>query len=145
MSIGGRAVIGFLTSASRISSRSQGISGGTYRARAELFLGVSYQYTGYRRISLSLLEQFPQKGGIVIAHARQRNVSLLADLAPKLIIRGHFGFGQHCVGGVPAVFTSGGHAIIDIAKAGAPRIRQPSPVTRIHQSPPNTTGLYGTR
>jgi hypothetical protein len=111
------------------------ISGGTYRARGELFLGVSYQYTAYRRISLSLLEQFPHKGGIVIAHARQRNVPLLADLAPKLIIRGHFGFGQHRIGGVPAVFTSGGHAIIDIAKAGVPRIRQPSPVTRIHQSP----------
>src|SRR5258708_1039495 len=31
------------------------ISGGTYRAGGELFLGVSYQYTGYRTISLSLL------------------------------------------------------------------------------------------
>lgn len=111
------------------------ISGGTYRARGEVFLGVSYQYTAYRTVSLSLIEQFPQKGGIVIAHARQRNVTLLADLAPKLIIRGHFGFGQHRVGRVPAVFTSGGHATIDMAKAGAPRIRQPSPVTRIHQNP----------
>jgi len=110
------------------------ISGGTHRARGELFLGVSYEYTAYRTVSLSLLERFPQKGGIVIAHARQRNVRLLADLAPKLIIRGHFGVGQHRVGGVPAVFTSGGHAIIDIAKAGGPRIRQPSPVTLIQSS-----------
>jgi len=107
------------------------ISGETYRAQGHLFLGVSYQCIGYRTISRSLLEKFPEKGGIVLAHARERNVHLLADLVPKLIIRGHFGFGQHRIGGVPAVFTSGGYAIVDIAKAGAPRIRQPVPVTRI--------------
>lgn len=111
------------------------ISGRAYRAKGELFLGVSYQHTAYRRISASLVERFPQKGAIVIAHARERNVHLLADLAPKLIIRGHFGFGQHRIGAALAVFTSGGHAIIDVAKSAVLHIRQPSPVTRIHERP----------
>lgn len=111
------------------------ISGSAYSAHDELFLGVSYQCIGYRTISKSLLDQFPQRRGIVVAHARERNVGLLADLAPKLIIRGHFGFGEHRVGRYPAVFTSGGYAIIDITKAGAFRIRQPSPLMRIHQRP----------
>jgi hypothetical protein len=115
------------------------ISGRTYEFGSEFFLGVSFQLIAYRRIAKSLLAQFPQRGGIVVAHARKGNVQLLAELKPKLIVRGHSGRGIRRICGVPAVLTDGAHAIIDIGKSGLPRIRQldpPEPLaTRVHPIP----------
>jgi len=102
------------------------ISGTTFEIRGLTFLGVSYQETAYRTSPRVILSRFPQRGGVVISHARQRNVRFLTQLAPKLIIRGHFGVGKYLIDGVPAVFTSGAYAIVDVPRTGLPRIRQPS-------------------
>lgn len=99
------------------------ISGQTFEAKGMFFLGVSYQETAYRRIASNLLTRFPLRGGIVISHARQRNVRLLAELRPRLIIRGHYGSGKFLLDGIPAVFTDGGPAIINLPDAGLPHIR----------------------
>jgi len=99
------------------------ISGQTFKAEGAFFLGVSHHETAYRTIARSLLERFPQRGGIVISHARQRNVRLLGELRPRLIIRGHYGSGKFLLEGIPAVFTDGGSAIINVPKAGLPHIR----------------------
>jgi hypothetical protein len=102
------------------------ISGGAFETNGIVFLGVSYQETAYRRTPHALLAKFPQRGAIVLSHARQRNVRLLAELRPGLIIRGHSGFGKYLLEGIPAVFTAGAHAVIDIPEAGTPRICQPA-------------------
>lgn len=99
------------------------ISGKTFEAKGVFFLGVSYQETAYREIARALLARFPERGGIVISHARQRNVRLLAELRPRLIIRGHYGSGKFLLDGIPAVFTDGGPAIINVSNAGLPCIR----------------------
>lgn len=99
------------------------ISGQTFEAKGVFFLGVSYQETAYRCIARTLLARFPQRGEIVISHARQRNVRLLAELRPRLIIRGHYGSGKFLLEGIPAVFTDGGPAIINASNAGLPHIR----------------------
>jgi hypothetical protein len=99
------------------------ISGQTFEVKGTLVLGVSYQQTAYRRVSDSLLAKFPQRGGVVICHARQGNVRLVADLRPKLIIRGHHGSGRFLLDGIPAVFTNGAPAIITFFKSEFPHIR----------------------
>jgi hypothetical protein len=99
------------------------ISGQTLEAKGAFFLGVSYQETAYRRIARALLARFPQRGGIAISHARQRNVRLLAELRPRLIIRGHYGCGKFLLEGIPAVFTDGGPAIVNLSDAALPHIR----------------------
>jgi len=99
------------------------ISGQTFEAKGVFFLGVSYQETAYRCVARALLARFPQRGGIVISHARQRNVRLLAELRPRLIIRGHYGFGKFLLDGIPAVFTAGGPPIINASNARLPHIR----------------------
>jgi hypothetical protein len=66
----------------------------------------------------------------VIAHAPQRNVRLLAELRPRLMIRGHLGGGQYLIDGVPSVFTSSGYAMVEIERHGTPRIRSSSPRAR---------------
>ena len=123
----------------------QEISGRTYEAGGQVFLGVSYQDTAYRRTSRGLLARFQHRGGVVICHARQRNVRLVADLKPRLIIRGHFGVGKYLVERVPAVFTAGAHAIIEIRGTGLPRIQQRLPRTEEVQIFDPTTGRYTTR
>jgi hypothetical protein len=99
------------------------ISGQTFEVKGTFFLGVSYQQTAYRCVSDSLLTQFPQRGGVVICHARQGNVRLVADLRPKLIIRGHYGSGKFLLDGIPAVFTNGAPAVITFSKSEFPHIR----------------------
>lgn len=105
------------------------ISGKTHFVDGHAFLGVSFDVIAYRSSSSSLLNRFPSRGGIVIAHARQGNVRLLADLKPRLIIRGHFGLGKYFLDGVPAVFTAGTHALIEIRNTGLPLIQQPATIT----------------
>lgn len=104
----------------------QEISGSAFERDGTTFLGVSYEETKYRRTPQALLMRFPQRGAVVISHARQRNVRLLAALQPRLVIRGHFGLGSYLLDGTPAVFTAGGHAVIDLPRGASPRIQQPS-------------------
>lgn len=90
-----------------------------------IFLGLGFEQAGYRRPLRSLIGDFKGRAQIVIAHAPQRNIRLIAEIGPKLLIRGHFGSGQYIVGGAPTVFTSGlNHAVIEISRTGLPRIRR---------------------
>jgi Icc-related predicted phosphoesterase len=103
----------------------QEISGKSYTWNRCVFLGFGFEQAGYRSPLRSLVADFKGKAEIVIAHAPQRNVRLIAEIRPKLMIRGHFGSGQYIVDGTPTVFTSGlNHAVIEIGRTGLPRIRR---------------------
>jgi len=99
-----------------ISSKVHSVNGVT-------FLGLGFDQAGYRRpLRQIVLEQGGQVD-VVIAHPPQKNVRIVAELQPGLLIRGHFGWGCHLIDGVPTVFTSGGHAVIDTRRKKPPRIR----------------------
>jgi hypothetical protein len=101
------------------------ISGKVYALNRCLILGLGFEQAGYRRPLRSFVEGFKGRVEIVIAHAPQHNVRLIAEIRPKLLIRGHFGSGQYIVDGTPTVFTSGlHHTVIEIGRAGLPRIRR---------------------
>jgi hypothetical protein len=87
------------------------------------FLGLGFDQAGYRRPLREIISKFKDTVGVVVAHAPQKNVQLLAKLCPRLIIRGHFGGGRFLIDGVPAVFTSSDYAMIEITKTTLPRIR----------------------
>lgn len=99
------------------------ISGKTYSVNRLTFLGLGFAQAGYRRPLRQLVLEQKGKVDIVIAHAPQKNVRIVADLEPRLLIRGHFGGGRHLIDQVPSVFTAGGDAIIDTRRKGHPRIR----------------------
>lgn len=101
------------------------ISGKTFTLNKVVFLGLGFRQAGYRRILRRFISDFKGRVGIVIAHAPQKNVQLIAELKPRLLIRGHFAGGRYIIDGIPTVFTSGGHAVIQMGRKGLPRIRQP--------------------
>jgi len=102
----------------------QEISGKAYTWNRCVFLGLGFAQAGYRSPLRSLIADFKGRAEIVIAHSPQRNVRLIAEIRPKLLIRGHFGSGQYMVDGIPTVFTSDlNHVVIEIGRAGLPRIR----------------------
>ena len=101
------------------------ISGKAYISNRCMFLGLGFDQAGYRSPLRALIADFKDRVGIVIAHAPQRNVRLIAEMGPKLLVRGHFGSGQYLVDGIPTVFTAGlNHTVIEIVRTGLPRIRQ---------------------
>ncbi len=99
------------------------ISGKTFTFGEWTFLGLGFQQAGYRRTLRSIIADFKGRVGIVIAHAPQKNVRLITELRPRLLIRGHYGSGHGLIDGIPAAFTSHEHAIIEIGRTGAARVR----------------------
>ena len=101
------------------------ISGKTYAVDRWVFLGLGFEQAGFRRSLRTLSANFKDRVGIVIAHAPHGNVRLIAEMNPKVLVRGHFGGGQYLVDGIPTVFTAGvNHTLIETGGAGLPRIRQ---------------------
>lgn len=98
------------------------ISGKVHTVRGSLFLGMGFEEAGYRRPLRGFIADYKGRVDVVIAHAPQKNVRLLAELRPRLLIRGHYAGGRHLIDGIPSVFTSAGHAIIETRRHGAPRI-----------------------
>lgn len=85
------------------------------------FFGVGFDQACYRRTLRRLIcERGPTD--FVVAHAPQRNVRLLAELRPRLLIRGHFGNGTYSVDGVPSIFTAGCDALISVRGKGHPHV-----------------------
>ena len=99
------------------------ISGKTFTFGEWTFLGLGFQQAGYRRTLRSIIADFKGRAGIVIAHAPQKNVCLITELRPRLLIRGHHGSGHGLIDGIPAAFTAHEHAIIEIGRTGAARIQ----------------------
>ncbi len=99
------------------------ISGKTYVFGKLVFLGLGFQQAGYRRPLRRFIGDFRGRVGIVIAHVPEKNLRLVTELRPNLLIRGHFGYGRHVIDGVAAAFTSKAHAIIEIGSTGSPRIQ----------------------
>ncbi len=99
------------------------ISGRTCEVRGVTFLGLGYDHSGYRRPLRQLVLEHKSQVDVVIAHTPQENVRIIAELQPKLIIRGHFGWGRYLMDGVPTVFTAGDEAVIDTRRSKPPRVR----------------------
>jgi hypothetical protein len=99
------------------------ISGKVHIVNGVSFLGLGFRQAGYRRpLRHTVLERKGQVD-VVIAHPPQKNVRIVAELQPGLLIRGHFGWGRHSIDGVPSVFTPGGVAVIDTRRKKPPLIR----------------------
>jgi predicted phosphodiesterase len=91
------------------------------------FLGLGFAETHYRMKLRELDSQRSQRErvDVVISHAEQRRVPLLARFAPRVIVRGHFGSGCWLVSGIPAIFTADiMYAVIYLPKRGQPTIKQ---------------------
>lgn len=102
------------------------ISGRLQSVEGVSFLGLGFKHAGYRRPLRRIVLEKRGLVDVIIAHAPQENVRIVAELQPGLLIRGHFGWGSHCIDGVPTVFTAGGHAVIDVQANKPPRIRIPN-------------------
>lgn len=101
----------------------QEISGKTTTVEGLTFLGLGFEQAGFRRPLRQFIRDFRGAVDVVIAHPPHENVKIVAELKPRLLIRGHFGTGRYSIGGVPSVFTASGHAVINLGRTGAPRIR----------------------
>lgn len=99
------------------------ISGKAYAFGEWVFLGLGFRQAGYRRVLRPLIAGFAGRVGIVIAHVPEKNLHLVTQLRPKLLIRGHFMEGRAVVDGIPAAFTSGWNALIEMGKTAPPHIR----------------------
>jgi hypothetical protein len=99
------------------------ISGMIFSVRHLVFLGLGFQHAGYRKPLRRFVADFKDKVDIVVAHAPQKNVRLITELRPRLLIRGHFGTGRYLIDGIPTVFTEGENPRIEIGKCGFPRIQ----------------------
>lgn len=89
------------------------------------FLGLGFNETHYLRILKPLIEEFKGKVDVVITHCEQNKIPLVSLLKPKIIIRGHFGFGKYLVNDIPSVFTMGvKYTIIEIENKKNPKILQ---------------------
>jgi predicted phosphodiesterase len=100
------------------------ISGKVHEVAGCTFLGLGFAETHYLN-KLRELHSRCERVDVIITHAEQRRVPLLAQFAPRVIIRGHFGSGCWLVSGIPAVFTSGVmYAVIDLPKSGKPTLKQ---------------------
>ena len=103
----------------------QEISGRSATITGMRFLGLGYKETHYRRRLRPLIAQHSGSIDVVVAHAEQSAMPLIAEVRPKLIVRGHFGAGCYRVNGVPSVFTSvSTYTVIELGKAGTPEIHQ---------------------
>jgi predicted phosphodiesterase len=100
------------------------ISGKVHEAAGCTFLGLGFAETHYLK-KLRELHSRCERVDVIITHAEQRRVPLLAQFTPRVIIRGHFGSGCWLVSGIPAVFTSGiMYTVIDLPRSGRPRMVQ---------------------
>jgi len=98
------------------------ISGKVQSVDGVCFLGLGYNECHYRTKLTQLLRT--PRPDVVIAHAPQRNMDLVAKFSSHVLIRGHFGFGRYLVGDNPAVFTAGTHhALIELQANGSIAIR----------------------
>lgn len=90
------------------------------------FLGLGYRDTHYLRLLKPAIDEFKGKVDVVMIHCEQRRISLLSEFKPKLIVRGHFGYGKYLIYGIPSVFTSPPCAcsLVEINKNSLPKITQ---------------------
>jgi Icc-related predicted phosphoesterase len=101
------------------------ISGKLVKIDGLHFLGLGFDETHYLRILKPLIEEFKGKVDVVITHCEQNKMPLVSLLKPRIIIRGHFGFGKYLVNDIPAVFTMGvKYTIIEFEKEKLPKIIQ---------------------
>ena len=97
------------------------ISGERVTVGGTTFLGLAFRDCE-RRTRLRALAGDEQPD-VIVCHPRQRVLQHVAAIGARVIVRGHFGSGQFLVDGIPAAFTAGGYAIIQLPKRGAPRIQ----------------------
>lgn len=101
------------------------ISGKAHTVNGFTFLGLGFTETHYRRKLRKLHGCIGEGVDILIAHAEQPRLPLLARFGPKVIIRGHFGSGCWLVSGIPAVFTAGVmYSVVDVSRNGRPSLKQ---------------------
>ena len=99
------------------------ISGETVTVGRAVFLGLGFPQCGFRRPLRQFIQNLKDRVDVVIAHPPHRNVCLVSELNPRLLIRGHFGGGRYLINGVPTVFTSSAYAVIDLRRTQPPLIR----------------------
>jgi predicted phosphodiesterase len=99
------------------------ISGKVVIVEGLTFLGLGFDQAGLRTPLREFVRQYAGTVDVVIAHTPHQNVPIVAELKPRMLVRGHFGGGRYLVNQVPSVFTSGGHAVIEMAGPGLPTIQ----------------------
>jgi len=99
------------------------ISGKVYRVGETTFLGLGFEQAGYLLALRALVNDFRGRADVVVAHAPQKNLRLVAELRPRLLIRGHYGAGQHLIDGVPCVFTTFEYVLVEMPETRIPRFQ----------------------
>lgn len=101
------------------------ISGECVNVNGFCFVGLGFTETHYLEKLKPLIERFKEKVDVVVTHCEQKRLPLISLLRPKLIIRGHFGFGKYLVNDIPSVFLSGvKYTVIELEKDRLPQILQ---------------------
>jgi hypothetical protein len=102
------------------------ISGRTVIVGGTTFLGLGYDQAALRRPLREFVRRYQGEVDVVIAHPPHRNVPIIAELRPQLLVRGHSGGGRYLINDVPTVFTCFGHALIDLSSSHLPTIHASS-------------------
>jgi len=93
------------------------ISGQIENYEGLVFLGLGFHETHDLRRLRTFVETMRGHVDVVLAHAEESRLPLLAQIKPKIIFRGHFGSGKSKIGSVPivaAAFPS--HAMVEFAR-----------------------------
>lgn len=98
------------------------ISGKIVNVEGLTFLGLGFDEAGLRTPLREFVRKYAGSVDVVITHTPHRNVPIVAELKPRLLVRGHYGCGRYLVNGVPSVFTSGCPAVIEMAGPSLPAI-----------------------
>jgi hypothetical protein len=96
------------------------ISGKVFSVGGATFLGLGFQQAGFLRPLRALVNEYRGEVDVVVAHVPQKNLRTVAELRPRLLIRGHYGSGQHLLDGVPCVFTASEYVLSKMPKNGTP-------------------------
>ncbi len=101
------------------------ISGKIIEIKGFHFLGLGFNETHYIRTLKPIIEEFKRKVDVIITHCEQNKIPTVSLLEPKIIIRGHFGYGKYLVNNIPSVFTVGvKYTIIELKNKKIPKILQ---------------------
>lgn len=79
------------------------ISGKIESHEGVVFLGLGFRETHYLRSLRPVVQIMEGQVDVILAHAEESRLPLIAGIDPVIIFRGHFGSGRSRIGGVPIV------------------------------------------
>jgi hypothetical protein len=103
------------------------ISGKQTKAGGLTFVGLGWEHGRIKTNIRALADRLKVHGAdVLMCHAPQQVVPIIADrFMPRLMVRGHYGYGCYYASDVPTLFSQGArYSTIELGSQGEPEMRQ---------------------